>query len=575
MLELRRFSGLPDFEGVDLTVHPGEIVGLAGIAGNGQQEVIRAIAGLHPSSGEARIGGAVVNLRSPESAARAGVSYMPGDRHSEGVFLSLSVRENAAIRALGRYSRLGLVSERQETAQAQAQVTSLAIRTPSTETPVGSLSGGNQQKVVLARALLAEPRVLLADEPTQGVDVGARLEIYRILREAAESGTAVVVLSSDGIELQGLCDRVLIFSRGHVARELRGDEVTEDAIAETALMSTHLRAREEQAESGRTRISRFFRGDYSPSLILAVAVLLLSLYTASQNDFFLSERNWSGLLFLLTALIFVGLGQLVVMLTGGIDLSVGPLTGLLVVVASFFVTSSKGLGGLLAGVLAMLAVAAAVGATNGIFVRRFQMPAVIATLITFIVLQGVALLLRDTPGGEIDEGVINAIGRTIGVVPYAFLVAAALAIALEYALRRTRWGLELRAVGSHAGSAHALGANVGRTRVLAYVTCSLLTCLGALMLMAQVGIGDASAGETYTLASITAVVLGGASIFGGRGSFIGVLFGAALIQVIINATTFLELSQAWQFWLLGGLTLLAAGFYSKARSAGARRSARA
>ena len=95
------------------------------------------------------------------------------------------------------------------------------------------------------------------------------------------------------------------------------------------------------------------------------------------------------------------------------------------------------------------------------------------------------------------------------------------------------------------------------------------------MLMAQVGIGDASAGETYTLASITAVVLGGASIFGGRGSFIGVLFGAALIQVIINATTFLELSQAWQYWLLGGLTLLAAGFYSKARSAGARRSARA
>ncbi|MFN8204238.1 MAG: ATP-binding cassette domain-containing protein [Solirubrobacteraceae bacterium] len=572
-LELADFSGSPDFEGVSLSVQPGEIVGLAGIAGNGQQDFIRALAGLHPSSGEIRVGGRPVTLRRPESASHAGIRYMPGDRHDEGLFLSLSVRENAAVSALPSYARGGVVRSRTEAAHVREQITKLAIRTPSMETPVASLSGGNQQKVVLARALLSAPRVLLADEPTQGVDVGARLEIYRILRQAAENGAAVVVLSSDGVELQGLCDRVLIFSRGHVVKELDGDDVTEGAIAEAALMSTHLRARSEPQTGTSGQIGRFLRGDYAPSLVLAVAMLLLGIYTASQSDFFLTGRNISGLLFLLSALVFIGFGQLVVMMTGGIDLSVGPLTGLLVVVASFFVTAGGGFGGLVAGVLAMIVVAAAVGFTNGGFVRWLRMPPVVATLVTYIVLQGVARLLRDTPDGSIDDAVITAIGRTVGPIPIAFLVAVGLGIALELALRRTRWGLNLRAVGSKDDAAHVLGANVARTRMLAYVGCSLLTFLGALMLMAQVGIGDASAGQAYTLSSITAVVLGGASIFGGRGSFIGVIFGAALVQQIVNATTFLELGQAWQYWLVGGVTIVAAGFYSKARSVRQRRAA--
>ena len=570
VVELRSLSGSA-FEAIDLAVRRGEVVGFAGIAGNGQQECIRAIAGLHPSTGEVLVSGEPVNLRTPESAARAGVSYLPGDRHREGLFLSLSVRENAAMRALHRYTHFGFVSDRAETAQVREQVTRLAIHTPSIETQVGTLSGGNQQKVVLARALLAEPRVLLADEPTQGVDIGARLEIYRILREAAEAGTAVIVLSSDGVELQGLCDRVLIFSRGHVAKELQGDELTEDAIADAALMSTHLRTRSEQQSVTKNRLSRFFSGDYSPSVILALAILLLGIYTASQSSFYLTSRNFSALFFLLTALVFVGLGQLIVMMAGGIDLSVGPLAGLLVVVASFFVTAGTGVGGLLVGLLAMIAVAIAVGTANGAFVRWVRMPPIIATLVMFIVLQGVALLLRETPGGSIDQSVINSIGTTVGAVPIAFLCAVALTIALEYALRRTRWGLELRAVGSGEAAAHAQGAKVGRIRIRSYIACSLLVCLGGVMLMAQIGIGDPSAGQSYTLDSITAVVLGGASIFGGRGSFIGVLFGAALIQAIVNATAFLQLDQAWQYWLVGGLTILAAGFYSKARTASARR----
>jgi ribose transport system ATP-binding protein len=166
--------------------------------------------------------------------------------------------------------------------------------------------------------------------------------------------------------------------------------------------------------------------------------------------------------------------------------------------------------------------------------------------------------------------VVDTLNATIGGVPWAFIVAVGLAGGLELALRRSRWGLRLRSAGSDEPSAQKLGVRVDREIVLAYVACSALTFLGALMLMAQLGVGDPTQGVTYTLSSVTAVVLGGASLFGGRGSFIGALLGAALITEIINATTFLQLSQAWQYWFLGILTLVAAGIYTQARRAGLR-----
>jgi ribose transport system ATP-binding protein len=292
--------------------------------------------------------------------------------------------------------------------------------------------------------------------------------------------------------------------------------------------------------------------------------VLLEIYTNAQNERFLTAFNLSSLLTLLAALAFISFGQLIVVMTGGIDLSVGPLSGLLVVIASFFVLDGKPLGAIVFGFVLMLLVALATGAINGTLVRAGRFTPVAATLAMYIALQGISLLLRPVQDGYIKTSVTDAITTKIGVIPVAFLVAVCLGILLEYALRYTRWGMALRAAGSREQAAHRLGVRVDRTIVLAYVACSALTFLGALMLMAQIGIGDPNQGVTYTLSSITAVVLGGASLFGGRGSFIGALLGAALIQEITNATTFLQLNQAWQFWFLGILTLVAAGIYTQA-----------
>jgi ribose transport system ATP-binding protein len=564
LLRVTALSG-PRFRDVDLDVAPGEIVGLAGVEGNGQREFLRALAGLLPSRGNVQLGGSEVDTADPGKVLRAGIIHLPGDRHAEGLLLQLSVRENTTLLSLPSVTRNGFVQRRREAAVVSEQVARLNVRTPSTETPVSSLSGGNQQKVLFARSLLAEPTVLLADEPTRGVDAGARIEIYQVLRNVAEAGKAVVVLSSDVVELQGLCDRVLVFSRGEIVRSLEGDEITEENITGAAITSdTHregLAARARRA----LRMRRFAAGDYLPSLVLTLLILGLGAYTTADSGRFLSQFNFRSMLLLTTALALVSLGQLIVVLTGAIDLSVGPLTGLVVVVFSFFAQQGQSGGRLALGILAVIGVAVLVGLVNVTLVRVFKLASVLATLATYIVIQGISLLLRSEPGGYIRSGVTSTLTTSWGWVPLAFIAACVLALAAELVLRFSRPGLAVRAVGSDETRAHRLGARVNLTHVSAYVLCSLFAAAGGMMLASQVGVGDPRIGVNYTLTSITAVVLGGASIFGGRGSFIGALLGAVLIQEIITATTFLQIGIAWQYYLPGLLILVGAGVYSRAR----------
>jgi ribose transport system ATP-binding protein len=572
-----RVSGLSGsgFNAVELEVAPREIVGLAGIAGNGQTEFVRALAGLEKATGEVRLGDRKLKLGRSKASNDAGIVYLSADRHDEGLVMSFSVRENAALSALSQYSHGGFVSRREESAAVLEQAEDLDVKAPSIATLVSSLSGGNQQKVALARALLSKPSLVLVDEPTQGVDAGARVEIYRNLRQIASEGIPVIVVSSDSLELEGLCDRIVVFSRGAIVAQLTDSSVSEEQIARSIVTAnTH---REEAAGRDRStqdgwgaRLKSFARGDFAPSVILVAVMALYGIYTYSQNDLVTSSYNLNSIMILAAALAFIAFGQMVVIFTAGIDLSVGPLAGMLVVIASFFAVEGKGTGTVVLGFLIMIGAAIAVGTINGTLIRFAKFTPIAATLAMYVALQGVSLLLRHTQGGYISTGITEAIETKVAGIPLAFIVAVLLAVALEYALRRSRWGLNLRAVGSREDAAHRLGIKTNLTVVGAYVTCSLFTFLGAVMLMAQLGVGDPSQGVTYTLSSVTAVVLGGASLFGGRGSFIGVLLGACLLQQANNSTTFLKLDQSWQYWIVGILVLVAAGIYTQARHLGRR-----
>jgi ribose transport system ATP-binding protein len=564
---VQSFSG-KKFTNVSFEAPRAQIVGVAGVAGNGQSELMRALAGLQQSKGAIQLNGRALNHGDLLREA----AFMPSDRHTEGLAASLTVRENATFAALDRFAAYGLLSRKREVRQVATTFKSLAVKTPSLEAPILSLSGGNQQKVVMARALLSEPKLIVADEPTQGVDVGARAEIYRILREVSSSGTPVIVNSSDAAELEGLCDQVIVMSRGRVVAKLSGDEVLEAKIVAAAVNAdTHVGdfGLQDRVASSTSGWRHFLQSDNAPAVPLALVTCLLGLYVFGQNANFLSAFNVSNILLLATALGFIALGQTVALLMGGIDLSVGPLAGFLVVVASFFVNDGKPPSVIAAGFLLMFGGAFVVGAVNGLLIRFANFTAIAATLAMYIGLQGMSFLLRDGPGGYINAAVADVINRLYGPIPLAFLVLVAFAVAGEYALRGWRLGWQLRAIGSNEESARRIGVRVDRTFVAGYIASSLLTACGAVMLFGQIGVGDPRQGANYTLSSITAVVLGGTSLRGGRGTFIGTVLGAILLTEVLNAAAFLGLSETYQYVFQGVLVLIAALIYSTVRGRGA------
>ncbi len=550
------------FKNVSFEVARGQIIGVAGVAGNGQSELMRALAGLHYSHGAVSLRGK--SIGNNELLGKA--AYMPSDRHTEGLASGLTVRENASFAALEKFAANGIINRKKELAQVKSTFASLAVKAPGLEAPILSLSGGNQQKVVMSRALLSEPGFIIADEPTQGVDVGARAEIYRILRNVSASGTPVIVNSSDAAELEGLCDKVVVMSRGQVVATLTADEVTEEHIVSAAVSAATHGGESLQGDGiKKSGWRHYLQSDNAPAVPLAIVTALLGLYVFSQNENFFSFFNIYNILMLATALGFIALGQTIALLMGGIDLSVGPLAGFLVVVASFFINDDKSAVMMTAGFLLMFAGAYVVGSINGILIRFANFTAIAATLAMYIGLQGMSFLLRDQPDGYISFAVTEWINWQWGPIPVAFIVLVATALAGEYVLRQTRLGWRLRAVGSDEESARRMGIPIDRTFVTGYIACAMLTAIGAIMLMTQIGVGDPRQGINYTLSSITAVVLGGTSLKGGRGTFIGTVLGAVLLTEVLNAVTFLGLTQTYQYMFQGALIVVAALVYSTVR----------
>jgi rhamnose transport system ATP-binding protein len=235
VLEAEGLSRAGAVDDVSLTVRAGEIVGLAGLVGSGRSEVARLLfAADRRDAGEVRLGGEVVRLRGPGDAARHGIAMVPESRKEQGLLMMRSIRENATLATLPELATAGVVRRDRERARAEHLVRRLDVRTTGVRARVGSLSGGNQQKVLFAKWLAAEPRVLIADEPTRGIDVGAKQQIHGLIAELAASGMAVLLISSEIEEVLGLAHRVLVMRRGRIVQELAGDEATQEIVMRAA-----------------------------------------------------------------------------------------------------------------------------------------------------------------------------------------------------------------------------------------------------------------------------------------------------------------------------------------------------
>ena len=239
-LKTKKLSLSPKFRNIDLSIATGEIVGLFGLVGSGRSELLETIFGIHqPDSGDIQLDGATVTIRSPRDAARAGIVLVPEERHRQALLFNLDLRHNLVI-PKGTLQANVLIDARKECRDAARMLGDWRIKAVGIDALPDSLSGGNQQKVVVAKWMATEPRVLLLDEPTKGVDVGAKFEIHEMIRQQARDGLAVLVVSSDLPEILALADRILVMRAGELQGELDGITATEEAVMRLATHpSTH------------------------------------------------------------------------------------------------------------------------------------------------------------------------------------------------------------------------------------------------------------------------------------------------------------------------------------------------
>jgi ribose transport system ATP-binding protein len=230
-LELRHVCDHTSVRDVSFKIYPGEIVGLAGLVGAGRTELVRALFGVSEvTSGEILVNGKRVTIKSPIDAMANGIAHVPESRKEQGLFLTMSVKENIVMAELQKHSKSGVVSWGKVNASANQLIEELGIKIASPEQLVSNLSGGNQQKVVIARWLSIAPKVLLLDEPTRGVDIGAKTEIHKIISKLAEKGLAVLMISSELPEVLGVSDRILVMNEGRLKGELSKEEATQEKI---------------------------------------------------------------------------------------------------------------------------------------------------------------------------------------------------------------------------------------------------------------------------------------------------------------------------------------------------------
>jgi ABC-type sugar transport system ATPase subunit/ribose/xylose/arabinose/galactoside ABC-type transport system permease subunit len=553
-------STLPGAEAVlavgGLTLRGGEIVGLAGLEGQGQDEFLRALrASTGPDGTPVRI------------------AYVARDRREESIFPPLSVRENFAAATLSADARGGLISARRASARFAAYRDRLKIRLGRDHDAITTLSGGNQQKVVIARALASGPRVLLLNDPTRGVDIGAKRDIYALLRELAASGMAIVMLSTEVDEHLELMDRVLVFRDGAPATELSRSGLGRAGLSRTGIVAEFFGpaaapaadatapnaspARERRAAPAAMSRGGLVGGrrDRAWELPAVLAVALLIANVTVQHSL-LSWSAWPVTFAELATPALLAMASTPAILGGGIDISVAPLFTLASVVIEVMLLR-HGITSALVVIPVAVACGALIGLLNGVLVNYGRYQAVVATLCMNFILSGFALGYAPSPVSG-TTGWLTSLGSTWGGVPGG-LILIAVPLLAWWGLGRTPFVKTLLAVGGSETTAYTAGVNVAAVRTLAYALGGAIAGLAGVAIVAQLHQAEADAGfvTPFILLALAAVALGGTSMTGGRGSLLGALLGAAVIFLIENLLGAVGLSSFWSQAVYGA-TLIAA-----------------
>ncbi|HEX3283077.1 MAG TPA: ATP-binding cassette domain-containing protein [Mycobacterium sp.] len=566
-------SGLAAASGVhdiDLRIRSGEIVGLAGLVGSGRTELARVLFGIdHPSAGTMQLDDRNVTLRSPADALARGIAYVSEDRRGQSLVEDFSVLDNATLPVIKKATRFGLVFKRVEMALVSSSLQQMSLRFHSYDQPVGTLSGGNQQKVVLAKWLATNPRLLILDEPTQGIDVAAKAEVHRIVSALAEQGLAILLISSDMPEVLGMSDRVLVMRRGRLVAEFAGAEATQEAIASAATGVSIERPEPDVADMAFLPRVAVGKGDVASGIdaraataanptrpfvgwlrVLAArrevgllgALLAMIIPISIVNSRFLSSTNLASVSAEASLVGLVAAGQLLVVLTRNIDVSVGSVIGLSAYLFGSFVKDHPGTPIIVAFLIAA-GVGLGCGLVNGLVVGYGKVPSIVVTLGTLYVYRGIDSILsngKEIAPGDIPQSVQDFLShQVLGVSTLVWLGIAVFAI-VGAALRWTLRGREMYQVGSNPEGARLIGVPINRRVLAAFAVSGLLAGVDGALWASHYGIVDGQSAYGLELTVVAAVVVGGVALRGGYGSALGVALGTVALFTIQNV---LELAK--------------------------------
>ncbi|SDT26943.1 ATP-binding cassette domain-containing protein [Microlunatus soli] len=525
---------------VSFTVRAGEVVGLAGLVGSGSGEIVGALFGDRPAAGDVRIDGRPALGGSPRAAVRHGFAMVPPERRTEAVFAGLSLRDNIAAASLEAHSRLGIMRPKAEVDTARSVVDRFQVVAHGLNQDFATLSGGNQQKAIVGRWMARGGRVYLVSEPTAGVDVGARIEIYRHLGGLAESGAAVLVSSTDFEELVGLCDRILVVRDGRIADDVAADEVDVEQLTALAAgpvppssgeltgdvddrRSVTEPAQHRRSGSDGTRSTpvgaRVRQVSVPAAMLVVLALLVIGAPNLLTGGSILDVLTQAATPALLAVALAVALGS------GAFDLSIGATAQLTANLSAVAVVA--GVPPAVAVVLGVL-VGALVGLINGTVAGVLRVPSFVATLGMLFLLVGITLAVNGgltVPIPRSSGFLLLGQGWLAHSVPVIVLAAVAAVAVVTLIWRRAVLGLRLRAVGDDAAVAGLRGVPVRRTALAG------LLISGALSGLAGVMIASYSSGSTANDNSLTLLVSALAAAFLGASMTRGLLFDPALAAV--------------------------------------------
>lgn len=548
------------FSGVNLQVRAGEIYGIYGLVGAGQSELSAALLGLRKTTGLLRQGDTDLAGMSAGKRVSRGLALVPGERLERGMFRQMTVGENMSIASLKSKSVMGLVRGGTEAKANRQSIEELRVKTTGPHKKALQLSGGNQQKVLLARWLQTGPKILVLEEPSQGVDVGAKMEIHRLVREQARDGVAVLLVSSEMPELLALSHRIGIMRQGKLVETLSGADATEEEILRLALPPQEnvqaddgtidekaVRAAK-PAGLGRRLLARRETG-------LALLLLIIVGVAAAMVDNFATWENFRDILRGQSIMLLGALGVGAVIMAGAIDISIGAILGLCALAAARASMAGVAMPFI---VLAPVVAGLVLGTIDGLVTVWGRVHSIVVTLGSLFILQGVMLEVMQNRGLYNLPESLTALGRgSLGPVPNLVIVGAAAVLLTSFFLKYTVNGRRVYAVGGDRPSAELLGVNPRVVIPLVFAFSGMLLGIAGLLQAGYYGQVQTTTGRGFELKAIAAAVIGGTHIMGGRGSALGILLGALLLGVISNLLVFLHIPAYWDNAVTGAVILVA------------------